>query len=161
MVAIGFDIGLSTGGYESSEILPCGPPTGLAVSAKISPLSTPLWITLERGKQTRPNLSLVAEECNPFDPNAHSLPGDAAAAKPGPPPTSGPAAQRSPFPDPPAYPGGLYTQGHCVNEPDCNDQYTLPLIDRHLPQITEPPDGCTPASKTDANAQSFHCSADK
>jgi len=47
-MAIGFDIGLSTVGHEISVILPFGPPTPLAVSAKISPLSIPLWITPEK-----------------------------------------------------------------------------------------------------------------
>jgi hypothetical protein len=60
-MAIGFDIGLSTGGYEISEIseiIPFGPPTFLAVSAKISPLSTPRWITSKMGMQIPIHLPL-------------------------------------------------------------------------------------------------------
>ena len=68
MTTIRFDIGLSTGGYESSEILPgqgqaADPFEG---SAKISPLSTPLWTTSQMEMQTPPNLPSKAGVCNPL-----------------------------------------------------------------------------------------------
>ncbi len=64
------DNGLSTGGYEISENFPRqgGAADLFEGSAKISPLSTPLWITPEIGKLTLPDLTLTAPECNPPDP---------------------------------------------------------------------------------------------
>jgi hypothetical protein len=73
-MAMGIDFGFSTEVNEISGILPFGLTTSLAVPDKISPLSTPLWITSKREKQTLPNLSLPAD-VQPLSPRLPSLSG--------------------------------------------------------------------------------------
>ena len=161
-MTICFDIGLSTGGYESSEILPRqgGAADLILGSVKISPLSTPLWITAPLEKQTQPNLPLKVQLCNPMaDPP--SLFVVAPGVKPAPLPASDPAPQRSPSLDPPAYPEESHTQGRYVNEPCCNGRYIRPPNGEHPPTIRAPQDGYTLVLKTDATARFSHCSAGK
>ena len=157
-----FNIGLSTGGYESSEILPRqgGAADLILGSAKISPLSTPLWITAQREEQTPLNLPPKVRVCNPVaDPP--SLFVGAPGARPAPLPVSDPGPQRSLSLDPPTYPEELHTQGRYVNGPGCNGRYIQPPSGGHPPTIRAPQDGCTPVLKTDATARFSRCSAGK
>ena len=157
-----FDIGLSIGGYESSKILPRqgGAADLILGSAKISPLSTPLWITDQMEGQTPPNLPPKVRVCNPVaDPPSLSV--VAPGARPVLLPASDPGPQRSLSLDPPTYPEESHTQGRYVNGPGCNDRYIRPPTAGHPPTIRAPQDGCTPVLKTDATAQSSRCSAGK
>ena len=161
-MTISFSIGLSTGGYESAEILPRqgGAADLILGSAKISPLSTLLWITAQMEEQAPPNLPPKVRVCNPLaDPPCLFV--VAPGARPAPLPASDLGPQRSPSLGPPAYPVESHTRERYVNGPHYNGLYNQPPNGGHPPTIKAPQDGYTPVLMTDATVRSSRCSAGK